>query len=428
MSAVTAGHARRHPRPGPGMVPLGRVAGVPVAAHWSVLGIVALLAIVMARSELPLLAPGQGSLAYALAGVSVALLLMASLLAHEVAHALVARASGVGIEGITLWLLGGTTRMRGEPERPGPELRIAAVGPVVSAALAGLFGLVAVLTRPVVADLVHAVLAELALVNIVLAVFNLLPAAPLDGGRVLRAALWARRGDRWAAAITAAHAGRVLAALLVAGGVVLALGAGPGGLWLALIGWFVGVAAVEEERRARQGRALDGITVGEAATAAPVVVAADGSPAALVAAAGTPRAAIAGVLLTDPAGEPAGYVPPARLRLLGGGRDDRRARRPAPVPASRLTTVRPGDALARFLGDLAVPQGRLVVVDDGTVIGTVSRTEVEDLLRHAATSSPGPPATPSDTTPRRVPAPDAPPPPDWWWHGGPRRPRREPGA
>ncbi|MDD7967945.1 site-2 protease family protein [Actinomycetospora lemnae] len=403
------------------------MAGVPVAAHWSVLGIVALLALVMARSELPLLAPGRGPLAYALAGVSVAVLLMASLLAHEVAHALVARASGAEVEGITLWLLGGATHMRGEPERPGAELRIAVVGPLVSAALAALAGLGTVLARPVAPDLVVAVLVELALVNLVLAVFNLLPAAPLDGGRVLRATLWALRGDRWSAAIAAARSGRVLAALLVVGGLVLALGVGLGGLWLALVGWFIGVAAGEEERRAREGRVLDGVTVGEVATPAPVVLADDASPGSLAAAASAPHAAAGGVLLTGPGGGPSGYVPPERLRLLTAGPGGPRARRrPVVVPPSRLATVRPDDALARFLGDLASPGGRLVVVDDGVPVGVVSRAEVEELLRSAGTSSPRPPDARSDTAERRDPGADEPPPPDWWWHGGPRRPPGEP--
>ena len=135
-----------------GTVPLGRIAGVTVSAHWSVLGIVALIAVVMARVELPLLAPGHGATAYAVAGLAVALVLMASLLAHEVAHALVARRNGVEVEGITLWLLGGVARLRGGARTPGAEFRIAGVGPLTSLVLGVLLGAGAMLARLAGAD------------------------------------------------------------------------------------------------------------------------------------------------------------------------------------------------------------------------------------------------------------------------------------
>ncbi|WP_345415369.1 site-2 protease family protein [Actinomycetospora chlora] len=394
---------------------LGRVRGIRVAAHWSVVGIVAVIAWVTARLELPVLAPGHGALAEAVAGVAVALLLVASLLAHEIAHALVARAAGIEVEGITLWLLGGTTRMDGEPDRPATALRVAAVGPLVSAALAGLFALAAVLARTSASGLVVAVLAELALLNLVLAAFNLLPAAPLDGGRILGAALWALRGDRWGAAIASARTGRVLGALLVGVGVYLALLVDLGGAWLALVGWFVGASAGQEERRARQGRALDGLTVAAAAGPAPAVLLEDATPAEPAAAATSPRSAAGVPLLTAPDGSAAGYLPAERLRRLPtrAGGDGR-------VPASSLTTVRPDDPLTGLLGRLADTGARLVVVDGaGAPVGIVGRAGVEELLLPGRPTDAGP----ADRAGAGVPTdPGAPPPADWWWHGGPTPP------
>src|SRR3712207_6323064 len=155
--------------------------------------------------------------AYAIAAVLAAVAFLASLLAHELAHALVARRNGVEVEGITLWLLGGVARLRGGARTPGAEFCIAGVGPLTSLVLGLLLMAGAVLARLAGADgLPVAVLEYLAGINVVLAVFNLVPAAPLDGGRVLRAFLWRLRGDAWSSAVTAARAGRFFGFALIA--------------------------------------------------------------------------------------------------------------------------------------------------------------------------------------------------------------------
>jgi Zn-dependent protease len=175
----------------------GRIAGIPVGASWSALLIAGLIAWSLAGSVLPAEVPGLAPAACWLAGLAGAGLFLGSLLAHEVGHALVARRAGLRVRGITLWLLGGVALLEDEPATPGDELRVALVGPAVSLALAVAFGLVAVagslLARPTA---VVFVLAWLAVGNAALAVFNLLPAAPLDGGRVLRGLLWRRHGSR----------------------------------------------------------------------------------------------------------------------------------------------------------------------------------------------------------------------------------------
>jgi Zn-dependent protease len=117
-------------------IPLGRVAGVPVGAHWSALIGVLLLGQLLALSVLPMQAPGRPAWAYWLAGGLAAVGLVASLLAHELAHAIVARRAGLGVQRITLWLLGGVFELGGLPQRPGTEVRIALMGSVVSLGLA----------------------------------------------------------------------------------------------------------------------------------------------------------------------------------------------------------------------------------------------------------------------------------------------------
>jgi Zn-dependent protease len=216
----------------------GRIAGIPVGASWSALLIALLIAWSLAGRLLPAQAPGLVPGAYWLAGLAGAGLFLGSLLAHEVGHALVARRAGLRVRGITLWLLGGVALLEDEPVSPRDELRVALVGPAVSLALAVAFGLAAVALSvagsPAVAV---AVAAWLAVGNLALALFNLLPAAPLDGGRVLRGLLWRRSGNRARASVVAATAGQWVGAGLIGYGLLGALtGWGFGSLWTALVG------------------------------------------------------------------------------------------------------------------------------------------------------------------------------------------------
>ncbi|MDQ3885984.1 MAG: site-2 protease family protein, partial [Actinomycetota bacterium] len=124
---------------------LGRIAGIRVGAHWSVLAVLALITVGLAAGRLPLVAPGRSGIAYAVTGLVTALVFLASLLAHEVSHALVALRNGLGVDRITLWLFGGVALLRGEAASPGADLRIAGVGPAVSALLGLAFAGVAAL-------------------------------------------------------------------------------------------------------------------------------------------------------------------------------------------------------------------------------------------------------------------------------------------
>jgi Zn-dependent protease len=228
-------------------VRVGRLAGIPIGIQPLWLAIVALITWSLGAAYYPNevagIAPG---LSYAL-GLASALLLFASILLHELGHAVVARRHGVEIEEIDLWLLGGVARMGSYPKRAGDELRFALAGPAVTAAIVALFGLVAALLPAGSAPELRAVVDYQLFVNAAILVFNLLPAFPLDGGRVARALLWGRWGDIDRATAAAASLGRGLGYGMVGLGVFATFAGALGGVWFALVGLFVVAAARAEE-------------------------------------------------------------------------------------------------------------------------------------------------------------------------------------
>ncbi|MBB5158516.1 site-2 protease family protein [Saccharopolyspora phatthalungensis] len=395
-----------------GTVPVGRVAGVRIGLHWSVVGIVALVAVGLAAYQLPLALPGHSLLAYAVTGVSTAVLLVCSLLAHELAHAIVARRNSLVVEGITLWLLGGLARLRSEARSAGVELRVAVVGPATSAGLALVFGALAwVVSRLGIDDLVVAALTYLALLNALLAVFNLVPAAPLDGGRVLRAALWMWRGDRFKAAVWSARAGLGLGYLLIAAGFAQLIVRGGEGLWWVLLGLFIANVAFAEERQARVGMALAGVLVRDVMSHPVETV--DG------------RTTVAEFLgcehghasfpVRGEDGGIDGLVTLRRIRRLAAGDQPRTTLREAACPVQRVPTATAEEPLAAVLPQLSdSTDGRILVFDEGHLVGIVSPS---DISRAAAEHGLhiGVPAAGQPTAVRQ-------PPPNWWYPGQ-QRPR-----
>jgi Zn-dependent protease len=360
---------------------LGRIAGIPVGASWSVLLIAALFAWSLAGSILPGLVPGLVPSTYWLAAVVATGLFLGSLLAHEVGHALVARRAGLRVRGITLWLLGGVAQLEDEPASPGDDLRVAIVGPAVSVALAVGFGVAAaalgLLGAPALAV---AVLGWLAVGNVALALFNLIPAAPLDGGRVLRALLWRRHGNRARAAVTAATAGQVAGGVLVGYGLLGVLtGWGFGTLWTVLIGWFLVAAARQEREHAavRDGLAL--LRVADVMTPTTVLAPAWLTVEALLrdqAAGWHPAGAPAAIPLRGFDGQPAGVVtvaamesvPPSQRHLVRAGE--------VAVPAWAVAVARPDERASGLLGRLHGGAGVAVVVAGGELVGVVTKAQL----------------------------------------------------
>jgi Zn-dependent protease len=217
-------------------VQVGTVLGIPVCVHVSWL-----VALFLVSSSLSLqLAASAGRLA-PLVALLTTVVLFAALVAHELGHALVARSRGDTVSAITLFVFGGVASLESEPRRARDELAMAIAGPLVSMLVAGVAWAVAQLPLPLVAI---EPLLWLARVNVGIAVFNLVPAFPLDGGRILRALLWAFRGDAFRATTTAARVGRGIAYGMIAFGVARALVGWVGdGVWIALVGWFLLSAA-----------------------------------------------------------------------------------------------------------------------------------------------------------------------------------------
>ncbi len=237
-----------------------RIAGVRIGVNWSWLVVFGLITWSLAEAVFPETNPGRSTAVYVAMAVVAALLFFISLLLHELGHAVQARRDGMVIEGITLWLFGGVAKFRGMFPSAWAELRIALAGPAVSAVLALAFlGAGWLLPLP---DVVDGVVTWLGVINVTLLIFNMLPALPLDGGRVLRSLLWAGRRDfAWATRI-ASNIGRAFGVLIVAaGGVMLALWGALGGIWLALIGWFLFQAAGAEQRALTARTALGGLRV-----------------------------------------------------------------------------------------------------------------------------------------------------------------------
>jgi Zn-dependent protease/CBS domain-containing protein len=367
---------------------LGRVAGVPIGVNWSVLVIFALIAWGLSAIQFPDAYPGHPTWAYVVAGSSAAVVFLLGLLAHEVSHAVVAQRNGLSVNSITLWMFGGIAELRGDARSPGAELRIAGVGPLVSLLVGVVFGIVAAGIAVVSGTgLAFGAFAWLAGINIALAIFNVLPAAPLDGGRLLRAALWKWRGDRTWAAVIAARAGRIFGGVLIVVGLVQFLaGAGVGGLWLALIGWFLIGAASAEEQQARIGDALAGVRVRDVMTAHPQTIAPDATIADFV-----DRHLFAhrhsAFPLTE-ADRPIGLVTLDRVRQVPYEQRDAVRVRDVACPPQDLVLTSPDEPLTELLPRLAdCADGRALVVDEGRLVGIISPSDVSRAVQHGALRS-----------------------------------------
>lgn len=241
---------------------IGSVRGIEIRVHASWLVIAALVTWSF-WNRFTVLRDFDGGVAFVMA-LACAVLLFVSILVHELAHALEAVRRGVKVGGITLFLFGGATESKFDVQRPRDEFALTAVGPFSSFALAGLFGLGSVAADAVGVATLAAVLGVMGWLNLALGVFNLLPGAPLDGGRILRSVVWWVTRDRHRALRIAANAGRVLGGLLIALGlaqVFLVAGGGIGGLWLAFIGWFLMMAATAEVREAELTRVLRDVAI-----------------------------------------------------------------------------------------------------------------------------------------------------------------------
>lgn len=245
---------------------IGRLTGIEIGANWSWLLVVALVVWTLADEVFPSTNPDLSGGTYVAMAIAAALLFSASIVLHELGHARQARREGMEVGGITLWALGGIARFTGMFPSPATEFRVAIAGPAVSLLLGVVFVALAAVFQP--GSAVDGVVAWLGYINLLLFAFNLIPALPMDGGRVLRSALWRLRGDLVAATRIAAGVGFALGAVMVAAGLLSGLaGAEASGLWIAIIGAFVMMAGRAEADAVAIRAVLGGHRVHEAMSA-----------------------------------------------------------------------------------------------------------------------------------------------------------------
>ena len=358
-------------------IELGRIAGVRVGIHWSWLAVLALIVWSLTLDFSRRYAALSDAESIALALVT-ALLFFASLLGHELGHALQARREGVEIDGITLWLFGGVARFLGMFQSAGAEFRIAVAGPAVSlvVGLAGL-ALARYVDFPAAID---GVVGWLGVTNLLLLAFNMLPALPLDGGRVLRSALWAARRDFGWAPRVAAGIGRAFGFLFIAAGIFAFVAQGAvGGAWLAFIGWFLLGAASAEARHLAVREALGGLRVADLMVREPATVPPDLSLGRFMDEVMWARRYTAYPVVDG--GSAVGLLPFRCVAQVPRVEWDSRTVRDCMVPLDRVPQLRPEQELTDALVELTESDVRRgLVVEGGRLAGLLSITDLVGAL------------------------------------------------
>lgn len=366
-----------------GTIPLGRLLGVRIGLHYSWF-IIALLITVSLATHFRQVAPAWGPMLVWAAALSAALLFFASLVVHELSHAVVARSRGVPVKTITLFALGGIAHTEKDAGDPRTEFWIGLVGPVTSATIGGLCVALAQVFGPEGTSVPGAVLLWLGYINLVLAAFNLLPGFPLDGGRVLRAVLWWRMRDVRRATRVAAGVGQAVAMALIAWGVLQFVGGGGvGGLWLAFIGWFLASAAGAGYAQVAATEALRDVRVGELMTRDCPTVAGATDLRTFVERY-VMRTGRRCFLVADD-GRVAGLVTPHEVKQVEADRWADTKVEQVMRPLERLRVLAPEAAASEALEVMGREDvNQLPVVRDGRLEGVVSRGHILQLLQSRA--------------------------------------------
>jgi Zn-dependent protease/CBS domain-containing protein len=360
-----------------GNISLGRIGGVEVRVNWSWLIVLALIVWTLADGVFPSQNPRLSGDTHLAMAVVAALLFFASILLHELGHAWEARREGLEVDGITLWLFGGVSQFKGGFPSAGAEFRIAIAGPLVSLILGVVFVLIAIAGLPSAVD---GVAAWLGYINLALLVFNLIPALPLDGGRVLRAALWQSRGDLGWATRVGTDIGRVFGYLFIGLGVAMFIFQGSfSGAWLAFIGWFLLQAATAEARYIATEAALHGLRVRDLMVRDPVTV--DGN---LTVGQFMDEVARFRRFTTYPVvdgGRPIGLLAFGSVAALPRSEWDSRRVREAMLPLERVPLLTEDETAIDALTALSSPtSNRGLVVEDGHLAGLLSITDLTRAL------------------------------------------------
>jgi Zn-dependent protease/CBS domain-containing protein len=255
-----------------GSLKIATIMGIPIRVHFSWLIVFGIITWSLSTFYFPKAAPSLTVRSYWTSGAVAALLLFASVAIHELSHSFIAHRYSLPISGITLFIFGGVSHMKGEPSDPRAEFNIAIAGPLSSLFLAVVFfaGY-----RMAVNEMVRALFAYLAQLNLMLGLFNLIPGFPMDGGRVVRAFVWSKTKNFFYATRKAASYGQRIALLIIFFGFFLILAGMSGGLWLMLIGWFLYNSAHDSYLQVSLQESLSGIKVKDIMVRDVITMAAD---------------------------------------------------------------------------------------------------------------------------------------------------------
>ncbi len=360
-----------------GNISLGRIGGVEVRINWSWLVIFALIVWTLADGVFPSTNPGLSGNTHLAMAIVAALLFVVSILLHELGHAWEARREGLEVDGITLWLFGGVSQFKGGFPSAGAEFRIAIAGPLVSLVLGVVFVLIAIAGLPSAVD---GVAAWLGYINLALLVFNLIPALPLDGGRVLRAALWQSKGDLAWATRVGTDIGRVFGYLFIGLGLAMFIFQGSfSGAWLAFIGWFLLQAATAEARYIATEAALHGLRVRDLMVRDPVTVDGDLTVGQFM-----DEVARSRRFTTYPVvdgGRPIGLLAFGSVAALPRSEWDSRRVREAMLPLDRVPQLTEDETAIDALTALSSPtSNRGLVVENEHLAGLLSITDLTRAL------------------------------------------------
>jgi Zn-dependent protease len=384
--------AKRRSQGMSGNLSIGRYGGVEVRLNWSLLAVVALIVWSLSDGVFPSQNPGLSHNTYLGMAVVASLLFLAAIALHELGHSWVARREGIEVDSITLWLFGGVSQLKGRFKSPGAEFRVAAAGPLVSIVLGVLFVVIAVAGLPSEVD---GVAAWLGYINLILAAFNLLPAAPLDGGRVLHSILWRAKGDfAWATRV-ASEIGQGFAYLFIALGLAMFIFEGSfSGAWLAFIGWFLLQGAKAEARYVATEQALGDLRVRDLMARNPVTVDADSTIGRFMDdVAGSHRFTTYPVL---EGGRPVGLLAFAAVAAVPRSDWDTRRVRDTMFPLDDVPLLTEDQLAVDALEELSAPTGnRGLVVDDGHLAGLLSITDIARAFEVGRSPAQAPSARPT---------------------------------
>lgn len=371
----------------PGSISIGRIAGIRIQVNYSWLIIFVLVTVSLALGWFPILYPVFSPTTNWILAIISALLLFAAVLAHELAHSLVAQARGLPIKSITLFVFGGVSNIEREPRSAGDEFIITVVGPLTSLVIGGICWLIGVAVAG--ANLyVAAVLGYLAIINVLLGLFNLIPGFPLDGGRILRAAIWGATGDLRRATYWASRVGQVVAFLFILWGIwQIFTGNLLGGIWIGFIGWFLLTASQSENTQMAVQGLLRGVTVADAMVPVRVIISPETTLRELAEEFFLRHGQRAAAVVQE--GRLVGLITLTDLREVPRERWPETTAGQVMVPLARLHVVAPHQSLADVLPLIAGHNiNQLPVLEDGRLVGMVSRDAIVNLLEVRRTLKP----------------------------------------